>query len=142
VLADPQRTTAQAQLDELTATATPDNDPSLLDELPYLTAQLDDAPAHLVAALLDALDIQVLYRPEQQQATIWATLTDTTPRTITVLLSDPRVAASIPAPRRPAETSTEAIISDSAQSPISTGTGHDHDLRPECFNLELRREGM
>jgi hypothetical protein len=74
-----QHTATQAQLDELAATATPNQDPSLLDELPYLTSQLNDAPADLVAGLLDALDIQVLYRPEQHQATIWATLTDTTP---------------------------------------------------------------
>jgi hypothetical protein len=29
--------------------------------------------------VISALDIQVLYQPEQDQATIWATLTDTTP---------------------------------------------------------------
>jgi DNA invertase Pin-like site-specific DNA recombinase len=124
-----QRTTAQAQLDELTAAAVPDQDPTLLDELPYLTSQLDDAPAHLVAALLDALDIQVLYRPEQQQATIWATLTDTTPATITALFNDPRIAATVPSPRQPAETSTPGLISDSAQGPIGAGISHDHEIR-------------
>jgi hypothetical protein len=69
-----QRTATQAQLDELAA-AIPDQDPSLLDELPYLTSQLHKAPADLVAGLLDTPDIQVLYQPEQHQATILATLT-------------------------------------------------------------------
>ena len=74
-----EHTRTQAQLDDLAAAAIPDQDPALLDELPYLASQLADAPADLVEALIDALDIQILYRPEQHQATIWATLTDTTP---------------------------------------------------------------
>jgi len=109
-----ERTSTQAELDELAAAATPDNDPSLLDELPYLAGQLDDAPADLVAALLDALDIQVLYRPEQHQATIWATLTDTTPATTTALLADPRTGTSQPA----APPASPAPTPDLAQGPI------------------------
>jgi len=76
-------------------------DPGLLDELPYLTARLNDAPAGLLEAPINALDIQILYRPEQHQATIWATLTDTTPATITALLHDPRVTASQPGTQTP-----------------------------------------
>jgi hypothetical protein len=91
----------QAQLDDLTAVAIPDQDPALLDELPYLASQLADAPADLIEALIGALDIQILYRPEQQQTTVWATLTDTTPATITALLSDPRVTAGQVASSRP-----------------------------------------
>ena len=75
-------------------------------------------PAALIEALLNALDIQVLYRPEQEQATIWATLTDTTPATITALLNDPRVTASQPGPQPPAQPSTSAPVSESAQGPI------------------------
>jgi hypothetical protein len=56
--------------------AIPDQDPSLPGELPYLTSQLHEAPADLAAGLPDALDIQVLYRPQQHQPTIRATLTD------------------------------------------------------------------
>jgi hypothetical protein len=107
-----QHATIQGQLDDLAAAATPDQDPTLLDELPYLASQLADAPADLVEALINALDIQVLYRPEQHQATVWATLTDTTPATITALLGDPRVDASqtnpshrpSPAPPSPVQT--------------------------------------
>lgn len=39
-----ERTTIQAQLDNLTAAATPDQDPALLDELPYLASQFHHAP--------------------------------------------------------------------------------------------------
>ena len=35
-------------------------------------------------------DIQALYRSDQHQVTIWATLTSDTPRTTTALLDDPR----------------------------------------------------
>jgi hypothetical protein len=110
--------------------------PALLDELPYLTSQLDDAPADLVAALLDALDIQVLYRPEQQQATIWATLTDTTPAAITALFNDPRIAASMPSPRQSAETSTPGPISDSAQGPIGHGAKSENISQSRRLTIE------
>ncbi len=77
---------------------------------PYdlLAAALGAQPARLRAitawwrqAPISALDIQILYRPEQQQTTIWATLTDTTPATITALLSDPRVTAGQSASQPP-----------------------------------------
>jgi site-specific DNA recombinase len=94
-----QRTAAQAQLDTLNAAATPCEDHGLLDELPYLVATLAGAPVPLIEDLLTALDLQVLYRPEQGQATIWATLTDTTPQTINALLNDPRTSTTTPALR-------------------------------------------
>jgi hypothetical protein len=47
------------------------------------TAELEAARRELAASLAlarpGALDIQILYRPGQDQATIWAILTDTTP---------------------------------------------------------------
>ena len=112
-----EHTRTQAQLDDLTAAATPDQDPSLLDELPYLAGQLNDAPADLVEALINALDIQILYRPEQSQATICATLTDTTPTTIITLLNDPRVSASQNSPQPP-EPDAPAANAELAQGPI------------------------
>ena len=113
-----ERISTQAQLDDLAAAATPDQDPSLLDGLPYLAGQLADAPAELIEALIGALDIQILYRPEQDQATIWATVTDTTPATITALLGDPRVTASQTSPRQPAETGTPVPNAELAQGPM------------------------
>ena len=122
-------TCTQAQLDDLTAAATPDQDPALLDELPYLAGKLADAPADLLEALIGALDIQALYRPEQDQATIWAILTDTTPATITALLNDPRVTASQPTPQPPAQVGTRAPNAELAQGPIAPHTVHDHGPR-------------
>ena len=85
-----QRTSYEQQLTALQATAPQGNDPALLDELPQAAALFDQAPAHIKEQLYDAFDIQVLYRDSQQQATIWATITDTTPQAITDLLADPR----------------------------------------------------
>jgi hypothetical protein len=102
-----QRTATQAQLDALNAAATPHEDPALLDELPHLATTLAGAPAPLIENLLTALDIQVLYRPEQVQASIWATLTDTTPQAINALLNDPRTSINNPS----------APISDLPQDP-------------------------
>jgi hypothetical protein len=68
--------TAKATLAAKVACLLPDGhagkrEPMALQPVPHLTATLAGAPAHLVADLLTALDIQVLYRPEQDQATIW-----------------------------------------------------------------------
>jgi hypothetical protein len=62
---------------------------SLLDELPYATANLTDAPEHVKAGLYNAFDIHALYRQPMKQATIWATITDDTPGTIAALVTDP-----------------------------------------------------
>jgi hypothetical protein len=86
--------------------------------LPYLAGQIADIPADLIEALLNALDIQILYRPEQHQATICATLTDTTPATITALLNDPRVTASQLGPQPSAQAGPTIPNSELAQGPI------------------------
>ena len=135
-----EHTRTLAQLHDLAAAATPGQDPALLDELPYLVTQLADAPADLLEALINALDIQILYRPEQHQATIWATLTDTTPATITALLADPRVNAGQPSPTAP-EPATPSPMSELAQGPIEVQTTRDHDRCPECLNVNFRHNG-
>jgi hypothetical protein len=103
--------------------------PALFDELPHLASQLADAPAALVEALLNALDIQVLYRPEQHQATIWATLTDTTPATITALLGDPRVTATQTSPQQPGQPSTPSPIQSWHKAYLAI-SGHDQEKGP------------
>jgi hypothetical protein len=75
----------QAQLDSLQAAQPPADDPSLLDELPYVPASLADLPDDLKAKLYAAFGIQVLYRAHKGQATIWATITDATPGIIAAL---------------------------------------------------------
>jgi hypothetical protein len=72
-------------------------DPSLLDALPLLTPErLASAPEHLLAQLYQALDLQLLYNKDDDQVTIHAVLTDTTPDDIAAILAtlrDPSHAA-------------------------------------------------
>jgi DNA invertase Pin-like site-specific DNA recombinase len=85
-----EKTTAQAELDTLTDSQPPAEDPSLISELPYALELLDDAPAELLAQVYAAFQVHALYRAEQKQATIWATITDATPDIIQALLDDTR----------------------------------------------------
>jgi len=78
------------------------DDPALLDELPYLTATLAATPIPPIEGRLTALDLQVLYRPEQAQATIWATLTDTSPNHHPPVQLPPHQHHTTPTPQRPA----------------------------------------
>jgi hypothetical protein len=64
----------------LQATAIPDNDPTLLDELPTAAGVLAHAPDRIKQALLTAFDIYALYNKETDQVTIRAALTQNTPR--------------------------------------------------------------
>ena len=123
------RIRTRTQLDDLAAADTPDQDPTLLDELPYLASQLADAPADLVEDLINALDIQVLSRPEQHQATVWATLTDTTPAAINALLAEPRVSTSQTTP----QPSTPASIADLAHGPIDPQSLHGTRIFQDLF---------
>ena len=116
-----KRETAETQLAELENTPVPDTDPTLLDELPYLTRHLADAPPELLAQLIDALDIQCLYRKDKNQVTIWATITPATPATITALLTDPR---TDPAPAQP--------VSSLEQGHISPKSTHDHEAASQA----------
>ena len=70
--------------------------------------------------LYTALDVQILYRPDQNQMTIWVTITDATPQAIQELLDDPRTDTS-----HPAET---AHASSTASSTPNFGTPAQHTL--------------
>ncbi len=115
-----ERTRTEAQLADLNAAAPPDNDPALLDTLPIAAALFTDAPDRIKEALLAAFDIQALYRHDQNQVTIWASLTADTPRTIAALLNDPRTDS---------DTSTTTPAPDtvyhSAPAPMASVTTHD-----------------
>jgi hypothetical protein len=82
--------TLQAELDDIETAQPAQDDPALLDELPYAAAAFTTAPEHIKAKIYAAFDIQVLYRAPIKQATIWATITPTTPGIITALTTDPR----------------------------------------------------
>jgi hypothetical protein len=85
-----QAKTLQAELDDLTASQPAEDDPTLINELPYAAAAFTSAPDHIKAKLYAAFGIQVLYRQDKNQATIWATITTTTPGIVATLASDPR----------------------------------------------------
>ena len=70
--------------------ATPDDRPRPARRAARRRGTCPGAPARIKDGLLDAFDIQVLYRHDHGQVTIRAALTDDTPRTITALLDDPR----------------------------------------------------
>jgi hypothetical protein len=128
-----QRTRAETQLTDLKNATSQDNDPHLLDELPYLPGILHDAPDHLIEQLLAALNTECLFRKEQNQATIWVTITDSTPATIAALLTDPRTDDHQPSPAPPADSPEQAQWGELAQSPIcapATTIMKWHSARP------------
>ncbi len=114
-----QRTHAATLLAALQAAALADNDPSLLDELPYLPRILAEAPEPLKEKLLAALDVQCLYRKDKSQVSIWVTITDTTPATLAALLNDPRADLQ-PRPRTPAHPAASGELQQSPMSGRST----------------------
>jgi site-specific DNA recombinase len=110
-----ERTKTEAERDVLQATAIPDTDPTLLDELPTAADVLARAPDRIKQALFTAFDIYALYNKETNQVTLRAALTQDTPGTIAALLADPAPAttASTP-PRPPASPRTPFQSSDEA----------------------------
>jgi hypothetical protein len=123
-----ERSRTEAQLKALLASAVPENYPEPLDQLPIATAAFTDAPDRIKAALLTAFDIQALYRHDQDQITIWATITGDTPRTIDTLLADPRTDSDT----CPATPDQDAVY-HSAPGPIARPTIHHlHDRVSRC----------
>jgi site-specific DNA recombinase len=79
-----EKTTITQELGTLTSQATPSQDPTLLDELPTLTAgTLTTAPTPQLAQLYQALSLQLTYNHTARHLTIQATLTGTTPAELT-----------------------------------------------------------
>ncbi len=105
-----QRTTLETELAALEDTpAEHDNDPTLLDELPFLGDILAEAPAALTERLLDVFDTQAVYNRDKNQVTIHATITDATPQTIHDLLTDPRADHTTPLPSQPGTGSQDHV---------------------------------
>jgi len=117
-----QHTTLTAELEALTTPGPGDPnaaDPALLDELPYAPGLLNEAPAAVRQAIYAAFDIHCLYRQDQGQVTIWATITATTPGIIQALINDPRTGTSTsatPSPDLFADLMTAAIAPETADN--------------------------
>ena len=102
-----------AQLAELAADPAPGNDLDLVTLLPEVAADLDELPADLQAELLAVFDIQIAWNAPMRQATIHATITDTTPGIVKALLAR---ATDSHAP------ATSTAASDSAATSTDTST--------------------
>ena len=113
-----QKTAAQAELDALAAAQPPAADPALISELPHAPELLDAMPAELRARVYAVFDVHALYRADQHQATITATITDATPQLIRDLLTDPRTDHDTAAENR----------TNSPKAPIIAKSLHDHGL--------------
>jgi hypothetical protein len=84
-----ERTRTETALAAAETAATQAEDPMLLDELPQAGDIVSAAPDRIKEAIYAAFDIHALYRHDQHQVTIWATITPATPATI-ALITDPR----------------------------------------------------
>ena len=83
-----ERIQAAAQLAALDAATSDQHDPALLGELPIDPGLLDDAPARVRQLFYQAFGIELLYNKDQNQVTIYATITTTTPHAVATLISD------------------------------------------------------
>jgi hypothetical protein len=90
-------------------------DPALLDALPLLGDLLASAPPRLQQQLYQAFDIQALYKKNMHQVNIYATITDSTPRTVAAITAD---AGDSPATSSPDSSTPELVFSDLAQAPM------------------------
>jgi hypothetical protein len=85
-----ERTRTETALAAAQTAATHADDPALLDELPLAGDIVTAAPDRIKEAIYAAFDIHALYRHDQHQVTMWATITPSTPATIAALITDPR----------------------------------------------------
>jgi hypothetical protein len=87
-----EKTAIEAELQAIEdAAPLPDNDLTLIDELPYAPGLLAHAPDDLRERLAAAFGLQAIYRQDTRQATLILTITDTTPEIINAILADPRI---------------------------------------------------
>jgi hypothetical protein len=128
-----EREQKEAQLKTLPRQAPAGNDIDLADELPMLPARLHELPERIQAALFAALDIQILWNAPMRQATLFATITDTTPGIITDLLArtgdDPDPATAAPAGPGTTVTSNDPV-SGLARLPIARKSRPEPTGRP------------
>jgi len=110
--ADAQRDQQRAALTtELARITTAQN-----SHIPILGDILTDAPAPLRQQLYQAFDLQILYRQPQNQATVFVTITDSTPGTVAALLA---TATDNPGNAR---TASQTSVSDPSQRPVARKT--------------------
>jgi DNA invertase Pin-like site-specific DNA recombinase len=115
-----QRTEAETRLTALTAAKPRAADPAILDELPYCEDILTDLPPALKMRLFAALDLNILWNKTGAQATVYATITDTTLTALADLLDPGQDGYHDTAAPAPASNNMWAL----PQPPIAGPTGH------------------
>jgi site-specific DNA recombinase len=132
-----ERDHLNTQLARLTTTAPAAPDPTLLDNLPRLAGILADAPVQLQQDLYRTFGIQILYNPDGDQVTCYATITPATPTALTAIIntSEPPHHAttsnvnSTPPPALAVTTTPPAL---SVHAPLTTSG------RPRCRSRRKR----
>ena len=92
--------------------------PELLDALPLIPAilpELPELPARLRRKLYQAFDLNMIYKHDTSQVTIYATVTSTTRQTVDAIIND----SHNPSP--------STACSDSHGVPITRHLSHDHE---------------
>ncbi len=83
-----ERQDIETQIAGIDTTPARDDHAELLDAIPLLTGNLSRLPERIQAALYQAFDIQLLYRKDMHQVTIWTTITDSTPHAVAAIIAD------------------------------------------------------
>src|ERR1035438_869532 len=117
-----ERETIETQITTLDNAPARDDHAELLDAIPLLAGNLGQLPERIQAALYQAFDIQLLYRKDMHQVTIWATITGSTPDAVAAIINDashdPAPATTSPAPAQPAPEPASPTMSALTQRPI------------------------
>jgi hypothetical protein len=82
------RTQTRTELAALTAHQAPAVDPALLDALPQLPARFANLPVSTRHKLYQAFGIEILFNHGMHQITCRATITTSTPPTVTAIIND------------------------------------------------------
>jgi site-specific DNA recombinase len=120
-----ERTRTETALAAAETATTQANDPELLDELPQAGDIVTAAPDRIKEAIYAAFDIHALYRHDQHQVTVWATITPSTPATIAGLIADPRTDSDTH-PGTPPDPATSTDAWAQLIPPPRRGRGYTH----------------
>ncbi|MGI9004932.1 MAG: recombinase family protein [Streptosporangiaceae bacterium] len=119
-----------AKLKTLAATQAPPQDPALLDQLPLLTGILDHPPGPRQQDLYHALGLQLLWDPQDRQVTCRATITASTPATLTAIICDSEPPAASTSPNETGQ--TQAGRTHLQDAHLATATSPRCPLGPGC----------
>jgi hypothetical protein len=138
-----ERQDIETQIHAIDATPARDDHAELLDAIPLLSGNLSRLPERIQAAMYQAFDIQLLYRKDMHQVTIWAT-----PHAVAAIINDaghdPTPATTSPAPAQPTPVPASPTMSALTQRPIRPRILRDHGTadRPAHANAPLFSLGL